>query len=114
VKVPFSPGDFVNCLFPFGEFPDRPGPTPHVVYCYRFFTNRVGAISTVAFYTTTAPRKPGEPKRDWIIEVSEASARQMGMRKAFAIDTHRIGLLALTKDFFPHRSSGPWDPRQSN
>jgi len=25
----------------------------------------------------------------------------MGMQKAFAIDTHRIGLLALTKDFFP-------------
>lgn len=24
----------------------------------------------------------------------------MGMQKAFAIDTHRIGLLALTKDFF--------------
>jgi hypothetical protein len=54
----------------------------------------------VIFYTTTAPRKSGEPKRDWMIEVSEANARQMGMQKALAIYTHRIGLLILTKDFF--------------
>lgn len=55
----------------------------------------------MAFYTTTALRSSEEPKRPWIVEISEAGAKQMGMQRAFAIDTHRIGFLAVTRDFFP-------------
>ena len=55
----------------------------------------------MTFYTTTVLRRQEEHKRPWVIEVQEANARQMGMQKAFGIDTHRIGLLKLTTDFFP-------------
>lgn len=101
MKPPFSAGDFVNCLFPFGERPDRPGPSPHVVYCEHFLTNRAGTLSVVALYTTTALRKPNEPKNPWILEISEGNSRGMGMQKAFGIDTRRIAFMAPTVEFFP-------------
>jgi hypothetical protein len=101
VKSPCAKGDFVNCLFPFGEYPDRPGPALHVVYCQRLLTGRSGNPAVVVFYTTTVLRPSDEPRRPWIIEVSEGNARKMGMQKAFAIDTHRIGVMPITADFFP-------------
>jgi len=101
VEPPYAPGDFINCLFPFGERPDRPGPALHVVYCERLFIGTRGRPSVAAFYTTTVLRPRDEPKRPWIIEVSEDNARKMGMQKAFAIDTRRIGFMPIARDFFP-------------
>lgn len=101
MKSPYAKGDFVNCLFPFGEHPDRPGPTLHVVYCQRLLTGRSGNPAVAAFYTTTVLRPSGQPGRPWIIEVTEGNAKKMGMQKPFAIDTHRIGIMPITADFFP-------------
>jgi hypothetical protein len=33
--------------------------------------------------------------------VTEGNAKKMGMQKPFAIDTHRIGIMPITADFFP-------------
>jgi hypothetical protein len=101
VESPYAPGDFVSCLFPFREQPHRPGPMLHVVYCERLFAGSKGRAALAAFYTTTVLHRPDEPKRPWIVEISEGSARKMGMQKAFAIDTHRIGFMPITMEFFP-------------
>lgn len=93
----YRPGDFVDCFFPFDEAPDRPGPTPHVVYVQRRLTD-AGQIHVLVFYTTTVPRRLPQPKRAGTIEVPEINARAMGMARAFTVDTRRVGVLPIRAD----------------
>lgn len=100
-QPPVRSGDFVQCLFPFNEKPEQPGPMPHIAYCLGVEQTPMGKLAIVAVYTTTTMRPEKQPKSKYTVEIDEASSRRMGMEKPFTIQPTHTAYLPLTPEFFP-------------
>lgn len=94
-----KPGQFIPANFPFNEQPERPGPMRHIGLVLDV-VQRGSEIRALIAYTTTA-FNPAGPRQQGIIKIAQTQSRQMGMENAFVIDTRRIAVLPLSKDWFP-------------
>jgi hypothetical protein len=101
VKLPCRRGDFVDCLFPFAEYPTRPGPMRHIAYVRAVVRLSSGALAADVMFTTTSPRMSAQIPPGLSVRIAEAVSRRMGMRNSFVIDIHRLALLPLEAAWFP-------------
>jgi hypothetical protein len=99
----FPVGSFVWCRFPLRESPRVPGPKDHLHLAYVAATQGDDQILTI--YTTSVTWDPSTPVAVGVIVVPEELASLMG-QKPFYLDTRRVALLPVTKDWFPSLEGG--------
>ena len=101
MPFPCRRGDFVDCLFPFAERPDMPGPMRHIGYVQTLARLRDGQVRGLVMLTTTSPRMIERIPQGLGIAVSADRSAAMGTRVAFVIDVHRLAVLPLEPGWFP-------------
>lgn len=100
LELPYRPGQFVWCLYPFREFPDRPGPLRHIGYVLDVVQRGSKLLVAAALYTTTSPWPTHAPLPRGVIAIREQQARAIGQRPFF-IDARRIAYMPVNEAFFP-------------
>jgi hypothetical protein len=101
MALPFRPGQFVWCRFPYMEAPLRPGPKERVGYVAD--VGRIGDnlhFTVMALYTTTTPWESGARLPLGVIPVEPAMAETMN-QNGFVLDARRVAFLPVIKAFFP-------------
>jgi hypothetical protein len=98
-ELPYRPGQFVWCMFPFTEAPLRPGPQRHIGYVLDIVQRRGRLCVAVLLYTTTRawPRDTALPAG--VVRVQEKQAA-VGQRP-FLLDARRIAYMPVDRTFFP-------------
>jgi hypothetical protein len=97
-KLPYLPGQFVWCMFPFSETPDVPGPTRHVAYIVDIVQRGNHVYVAAALYTTTSPKS--SPLPIGVIAMRDTSAKSVN-QSDFFIDARRIAYMPIDTAFFP-------------
>lgn len=101
MELPFRPGQFVWCRFPYVEEPLRPGAKERIGYVADI--RRIGSnthLTVMSLYTTTTPWKPGIRLPLGVIPVEPAAAETMN-QKGFVMDCRRIAFIPVVASFFP-------------
>jgi len=99
-ELPYRPGQFVWCLYPFREFPDRPGPQRHIGYVLDVVQRGGKLLVAAALYSTTSPWPAHGHLPRGVIAIREQQARALGQRPFF-IDARRIAYMPIDAAFFP-------------
>lgn len=101
MPFPCRRGDFVDCLFPFAERPETPGPMRHIGYAQSLLRLPDGRLRVLLMLTTSSPKMIARIPEGLALAISAEKSVSMGMRNAFVIDVHRLAVLPLEPAWFP-------------